>query len=299
VPLGQKPSLEKATNFFHPDDRERLSQAIKGALEHGEPYDMEVRFTTAKGNELWTRTICHPRIVDGKTVKLLGTFQDITARKRADEALRESEAKYRELADMLPQIVFETDLAGNLTFVNQNAFDAFGYTKDDFAAGLNAIEMIAPKDRDRAENRMRQIITGTTDLNGHEYNAIKKDGTEFPIIVYSTGILRDGSPGGLRGIMVDITDRKRAEKRLASLKRRNQALLDYSPVCHKSLDLDFSLQYMSSNGFKMLRLDGDSEVYGRPYPFEFFPTAFQNEMKESLKKAVLYLFWMTVDKSNT
>jgi PAS domain S-box-containing protein len=81
---------------------------------------------------------------------------------------------------MLPQIIFETDVKGNLTFVNHNAFDTFGYTKEEFASGLNAMQMIAPKDRDRAADRIRQILTGSSPLIGSEYLVRKKDGQEFP-----------------------------------------------------------------------------------------------------------------------
>jgi PAS domain S-box-containing protein len=87
VPLDHKPPLEEAINFFHPDDRPKLRDAIQRALEDGEPYDMETRFITAKGKHLWTRTICEPQVFDGKTVRLKGTFQDITERKEAQEAL--------------------------------------------------------------------------------------------------------------------------------------------------------------------------------------------------------------------
>ena len=142
------------------------------------------------------------------------------ARKHAEEALRQSEAKFRGLADMLPQIVFETDVKGNLTFVNQNALYAIGYTKKDVASGLNATQLIAPKDRDRVADRIRQMMSGSSDLLGTEYSAIKKDGTVFPVIIYATRSLRDGSSAGIRGLMIDITDRKRAEEDRKSLQEQ-------------------------------------------------------------------------------
>ena len=80
------------------------------------------------------------------------------------------------------------------------------------------------------------------------------------------------------------TDRKQAEEALRDVEKRNQALLDHSPVCHKIVGLDFNLAYMSANGFKMLQFDENADVYGKPYPFEFFPAAFRNEMIENLKK---------------
>jgi PAS domain S-box-containing protein len=87
-PLGRKPPLEEAINYFHPEEREKLSDSIQRALKYGEAYDMELRFITAKGNHLWTRTICIPQVVDGKTLRLKGILHDITVRKQAEEEKR-------------------------------------------------------------------------------------------------------------------------------------------------------------------------------------------------------------------
>ena len=70
----------------------------------------------------------------------------------------ESERKYRELADSLPQIVFETDEKGKLTFVNQNAFAVFGYTQSDFNTGLNAIDILVPDDQVRGMENILKIM---------------------------------------------------------------------------------------------------------------------------------------------
>lgn len=97
VPPDYKPPLQEAIDFFHPEDRERLSRAVERALNTGEPYDMELRFITARGNTVWTRTICQPQIVDGKIVKLVGAFQDITERREAEANL----ARERERMDLI------------------------------------------------------------------------------------------------------------------------------------------------------------------------------------------------------
>ncbi len=84
VSLDYKPPLEEAISFYHPEDRERLTGAVQRALTYGEPFDLESRIITAKETHLWTRAICKPQVDGGKTVKLMGTFQDITNRKRAE-----------------------------------------------------------------------------------------------------------------------------------------------------------------------------------------------------------------------
>ena len=202
-----------------PQESQLIVDDVWGRLIEGDTTAHSVNENNTKDGSLiicsWTNTPLKNH--EGSIIGVLSMVQDITEQTHAEEALRQSEAKFRELADMLPQIVFETDVKGNLTFVNHNAFNTFGYTKDDVASGLNATQMIAPKDRNRAADRMRQIMRGPGDLLGSEYRALKKDGTEFPVIIYSTKFLCEGSPAGLRGIMIDITDRMRAEEERKNL----------------------------------------------------------------------------------
>ncbi len=75
----------KAMGFFHSEDRPKLARAIRQAIDRGVPSDMDIRGITATGKPRWTQTICVPHVVNGKTVRLTGTFQDITDRKRAEE----------------------------------------------------------------------------------------------------------------------------------------------------------------------------------------------------------------------
>ena len=85
--VGQdyQPSLDTAVEFYHEQDRPQLAAAVQAALERGEPYDLEVRFITAKGRRLWVHTNCRPVMEDGRVVRLMGTLQDITQRKQAEE----------------------------------------------------------------------------------------------------------------------------------------------------------------------------------------------------------------------
>lgn len=112
IPPPEIPPLDKAIEFFHPDDRGTLSRAIQQALDGGVPYDLEVRLITAKGHELWTRTICHPDVVNGKTVRLRGILQDVSARKRAEIAMRESNRRLKAFLEVTREMTacLEVDL---------------------------------------------------------------------------------------------------------------------------------------------------------------------------------------------
>ncbi len=139
--------------------------------------------------------------------------QEIGERKRIEAALRDSEKRFRELADFLPQTIFEIDVEGRITFANRNALVNFGYTQDDLGRGLNASQMVAPEDREIAMQQMMGVMQGETSA-GREYKAIRRDGSSFPVIIYSNPIVKEGIPLGLRGIIVDITEHKRLEQEL-------------------------------------------------------------------------------------
>jgi PAS domain S-box-containing protein len=137
--------------------------------------------------------------------------KEISMRRQIESSLRDSEAQFRDLADLLPQTIFETDLRGNLLFTNKSAFTVFGYTYDDFEKGLNAFQMFVPEDRERMRYNSRRILNGEN-LGGVEYTAIKKDGAVFPVVIYANPIIREGASSGLRGIAIDVTERKQAEE---------------------------------------------------------------------------------------
>ena len=134
----------------------------------------------------------------------------LITRKRSEEALRESEEKFRDLAQMLPETVFEMDMQGTITFVNQRAFEVFGYTRQDFARGINALDMLIPGDRERAQ-KVIQLLFGGENSGPNEYTAQRIDGSTFPILISSSVILHQGKNAGIRGLIFDITERKQAE----------------------------------------------------------------------------------------
>jgi PAS domain S-box-containing protein len=86
LPMGQKPHITDAIRvYYHPEEQAGFSEAIRMAIEKQEPYDLEMRFITARKRNLWVRAICNPVVENGKTKKLVGVFQNITERKLAEE----------------------------------------------------------------------------------------------------------------------------------------------------------------------------------------------------------------------
>lgn len=134
-------------------------------------------------------------------------------RRKMEIALNESEQKYRETINFLPQMIYETDLQGTLTLANKQAFQTFGYTQEDFEKGLSVLEMLVPEERERTIENMKKRLMGEK-IEDFEYNALKNDGSTFPVAQYSNPIIKDGKPVGLRGILIDITEQKKNEELL-------------------------------------------------------------------------------------
>ncbi len=141
------------------------------------------------------------------------TVLDITERKQAQRVLEEPQKKFRELAYMIPQPVFEIDRDGRLVFLNQYGLDMLGYSKEDLERGIYLNEVIAPEDRERVNEGMRRQLTGDY-VTGNEYRVQRKDGTSFPIVGYASPIRRGDEIIGVRGIGVDVTERKELEEQL-------------------------------------------------------------------------------------
>jgi len=145
-------------------------------------------------------------------------IRDITEWLKAEQALRDSEQRFKELADALPQTVFELNLNGMITFVNRTALDTFGQTQTDIDKGLHALHMIVPEQRITVRENIEKVFAGES-LGGQEYMALRKDGTTFPCIIHASPILADGKPQGLRGLLIDITLRKELEEEVNKSKR--------------------------------------------------------------------------------
>jgi PAS domain S-box-containing protein len=210
--------------------------------------DVLTRIATVKG---WFFIL----VTSGLLYVLIRNYTKET--KDVKESLTESEKRYKELADMLPQSIFEADSNGILTFVNLSSYQMFGYTQAEFAAGFSVYSALVLEDRSRAENRITFLMNGEEGRGMGEYMAIKKDGTKFPVIISSNMVIKEGKITGLRGIIIDITERKSIEDQLRKLSRA----VEQNPSSIIITDMDGRIEYVNprfveKTGYLMAEIKG-------------------------------------------
>ncbi len=150
--------------------------------------------------------------VNGTVVTSL-IIRDISGRKKTEVALQESEALYKELVNSLPEVIFETDMDGRITFANPQAYETTGYSKEDFASGIDSLDLVAPEDRERVQSGMTRIRSGFSEV-AVEMTFMKKNGVRFPVVVRAVPRFKDGAIVGGRGVITDVTRLKKVEKDL-------------------------------------------------------------------------------------
>jgi len=135
---------------------------------------------------------------------------------------RENEKKYMDLTNLLPQMVFETDIFCDITYINQFGKTLTGYNIQ--SGKINLYELIDPEDKKAAEENIRNAIQ-LKNLTHGEYRFIRQDRSRVPVILYISPIFREGEFTGTRCIAVDISDRKKVEEELKSVSNAKSEFL--------------------------------------------------------------------------
>ena len=198
------------SRFIHPDSMEQAIRDLDLVKNGKGRFLAEYKVETLNKEIKWVEALGNKINFKDATADLI-IIRDVTKRKEAETALRESEERFRELAELMPETIFEMNLDGKLTFVNRNAYNYFGYTPADLKKGLSSFDVIVPEDRARAKQNAARMLSGEQ-TGDNEYSALRKDGSTFPVMIHSAPTFKHGKPVGLRGFIIDNSDRKKAEE---------------------------------------------------------------------------------------
>ncbi len=194
-------------------DYEERSRLVKAAKEQGGFREQEVTLIKKNGEPvslLWSAATIE---IMG-TVHLINAVTDITEIKKGEEALRESEEKYRTILESIEDGYFEVDIAGNFTFFNDSLCKIVGYSKDELM-GMNNRQYTDEENAKKLYQTFNKVYTIGKPDKGFGWEIIRKDGTK--IVVEASISLRSdagGEPIGFRGVVRDISEKQRLEAQL-------------------------------------------------------------------------------------
>lgn len=206
------PTRGEFWQYVHPDDVPVFKQCILQAQVSGTPFRKELRLIRPDGS------IRHV-LVEGEGVrdeaggidKIHGFILDITGRRKAEEALRESEEKYRDLVENINDIIYATDERGIVAYVSPSIESVSGYRQSE-TIGRPFTDFIYHEDLPRVMERLPNIVSGNIETT--EDRILTKSGEIVWVRSSSRPIFKEGRFAGLRGSFTDITDMKRLESEL-------------------------------------------------------------------------------------
>ncbi len=212
MPVGHAPTLEEATSFYAPQSQAAIREAYGACVRDGVPFDVTLEILTAKGTPAWVRAIGEAERDDkGIVRRVQGALQDVTERRIAAAALRESEARYRRIFDQGLTANFVCDTSGNILLCNTGFALSYGYATTEEA--LSAGKLLFPNEAERVE-LFRNLASPYSD-NHHERHVKRRDGQVRVVLEHLVGVLDDqGGIQEVQGYQLDITEKKRADEEL-------------------------------------------------------------------------------------
>jgi PAS domain S-box-containing protein len=210
----------------HPDDRALFIGSVDQLTPENPTIHISYRVLRPDGSVVWLEKSARAFFDEkGKLQRTIGMVADITERKRAEEALRESEDKLRLLLDSTAEAIYGIDLEGHCTFCNPACLRALGYEGVDELLGKNMHHLIHHSREDGTlfpveECRIFQAFQSREGVHVDDEMLWRANGTSFPAEYWSYPQRRGQEVVGAVVAFIDITQRKRAEEALASVSRR-------------------------------------------------------------------------------
>ena len=218
---ADKTSLSRGVSFYSGESRRQIEAALKAAVEQRQSYDLVLELVTAAGVRKWVRTIGHPIVAGDKVVRVRGAFQDVTELYEATAALRESDARFRELAETINEVFWINDPeTGRQLYVSPAYERIWGASCASLYASPGAWmrSIQAEEDRPRVATAFARL-PATGEYN-ESYRIVRPDGEirwihdrGFPVRDEAGRVVR------LVGVAEDITEKKRIETQFLRAQR--------------------------------------------------------------------------------
>jgi PAS domain S-box-containing protein len=246
---GFEPTLETVMELMHPDDRTRVSEAYARVLDgmvEEQALDVRIRRPDGQIRELHSRS--RPVLDEtGAIVRVVGTAQDVTERRSAERRLAQRESQLRALVEQVPAIVYTAGLGEDAPwdYVSPQIETLLGYTQEEWASRRDLWwEALHPDDRGPALED-EQVSARPGGQLRSEYRLRRRDGSWVWVRDEATVIENEHGELRFQGVLLDITERKRAEAEARAKHAQLQAIIDNSPLLIWAKDRDY--RYLFSN----------------------------------------------------
>jgi PAS domain S-box-containing protein len=250
------PVIDEPDLYIFKEDQPRFLELWQRALGGAPAQDQEIRAVRKDGRVVWLSLSWSPVMNErGEVLAVQGSIRDVTSRKLFDEALKESEERYRGIFNSAVDGVLIVDMNGSVLDANPAYCALVGYSHSEILR-KSAFDVVMPDDREEVYKHLRSVAGGKK--VAFECVEVKKDGTIFPIEARGIPFTYGGKPAFL-ALIRDITDRKRADYELRRLTDELEATVRAFPDIHFRLTSDGTII-----GYKA---DTEAELYMPPREF--------------------------------
>jgi PAS domain S-box-containing protein len=169
------------------------------------------------------------RFLDPEVVEIFSTVATMLLRERkAQDLAQDSESRFKDMIDQLPQSVLELDRSGVIVCANQRAQDDFGIAGDGTAGTQEAIDLVIAEDRQAAVEEFAAVLTGRPQRR-REFTMVRADGSRFTAVISASPIRQGGHRRGVRGVIADVSSVRRAEERVRESQEMLRLAIDLIP----------------------------------------------------------------------
>ena len=276
-----QPTLDTALAFYTPDSRPVITAAVEASIAGGPGWDLMLQVVTARGRTIWIRTQGHAECVDGRAVRLLGVFQDITERKAAEDALVDSERRLRLITDNMPGSIMHIDREQRYRFVNRHFGRAFGIAPETIV-GLTIADLCSPETYAALTPKIALALEGRT--TQFEWSAALAGEMHHFQSHYVPDIGPGGQVDGFYALVLDITGRKQAELKSLASEKLLRGITDNLPACIAEVDGDGRFRFANETYRHWLGAD-PARIIGQPVSESILPE-FYEQRREPIARAL-------------
>jgi PAS domain S-box-containing protein len=280
-------SIKTWETLAHPDDIKLSAELLKRHFAGELPYyDIECRLKHKDGHWVWIhdRGKVVSRTADGKPLMMFGTHADITARKQAEEALRESEERFSILSEAAFEGIVISD-RGRVLDANEQLARMFGYTRSEMT-GLSVENFVAPESRELV---LRHILSGSEEP--YEHLSVRKDGSFFPVEIRAKSLSYKGRAVRVTAVR-DCTKRKEAEAKEQSITNILNETGEMAKIGGWELDLVTGISTWTKETYRIFEVDPSvkvvDEIPKKPKGVDYYAPEFRPIIGQAVRRTIEY-----------